>query len=201
MPPLLPLLLSVLPSDPMPALEPLALVGPAPVLVEVEDFPPMEYTYVEASFVWTDNDLLDDQLDGWDLTGSFELPMNFFVQATVRQQSKDADLNQYRIGAGWHFGLIPRLDAYGILSYQDVELDGSGSDYSDSGAGAELGLRFALLKKLELSGRLQWTDLENSDSGGGLGARWYLTERFSLGANYDRAGSDDTLTAGLRFEL
>jgi hypothetical protein len=198
---MLALLLSVLPAQPAPALEPLPLVRPAPALVEVDEFPKMEYTYIEASYVYLDSDQLNDKLDGWDLTGSLELPMNFFLQASVRQQSADADFDQYKIGAGWHFGLIPRLDAYGILSYQDVEVSGSGSDYSDTGAGAEVGLRFSLLKKLELNGRMQWSDLENSDTSGGLGARWYLTERFSLGVNIDHAGNDDLVSAGLRFEL
>jgi len=194
---LIPLTLGLLPDPSLPLLRPV----PAPALVEVDEFPKMEYTYVEASYVYLDSDQLNDKFDGWDLTGSFELPMNFFLQASVRQQSADADFDQYKIGAGWHFGLIPRLDAYGILSYQDVEVSGSGSDFSDAGVGAELGLRFSLLKKLELNGRYQWSDLENSDSSGGLGARWYLTERFSIGANFDRAGDDDLISAGLRFEL
>lgn len=198
---MLAILLSVLPAQPASFVEPLPLVRPVRAALEVDEFPQMEYTYVEASYVSLDNGQIDERLDGWDLTGSFELPMNFFLQASVRQLSAGADLDQYRIGAGWHFGLVPRLDAYGILSYQDVELSGSGSDYSDGGAGAELGLRFALLKKLELNGRVQWSDLENSDTSAGLGARWYLTERFSLGANYDDAGGDALITAGLRFEL
>ena len=161
----------------------------------------MEYTYVEASYVWLDSDSLDDQLDGWDLTGSFELPMNFFLQATVRQQSANADVDSYTIGAGWHFGLVPRLDAYGILQYQSVDVSGSASDFTDDGVGAELGLRFSLTRAIELNGRFRWSDVENSDSSGGLGARYYFGSILSAGANFDQAGNDELITAGLRFEL
>jgi hypothetical protein len=200
-PTLLCLLLNVLPAQPTIEPGPPVLL-PWPVLVASEqDFPPLEYTYVEASYVRLDSDSLNDTFDGWDLTGSFELPMNFFLQATVRQQSANADVDMYRIGAGWHFGLIPRLDAYGILSYQSVDVSGSASNFNDDGAAAELGLRFSITRKIELNGRFQWADIQDSDAGGGLGARFYVTERLSVGANYDKFGSDSLATAGLRFEL
>jgi len=166
-----------------------------------DEFPKMEYTYVEASYVWLDSDSLNDKLNGWDLTGSFELPMNFFLQATVRQQSADADVDRYTIGAGWHFGLVPRLDAYGILQYQNIDVSGSGSDFKDDGVGAELGLRFSLTRAIELSGRYQWSDLDNTDSSAGVGARYYFGSMLSAGVNYDHASDDQTITAGVRFEL
>jgi len=166
-----------------------------------DEFPPMEYTYVEASYVMLDSDSLNDELDGWDLTGSFELPMNFFLQATVRQLSADADVDRYTLGAGWHFGLVPRLDAYGILQYQTIDVSGSGTDSEDDGMGAELGLRFSLTRAIELSGRYQWSDLDDSDSSVGVGARYYFGSLLSAAVNYDQASDDKVITAGVRVEL
>lgn len=193
------LFFSVLPAQPV--LEPAPPLFAAFAPSAPEEFPEFEYTYIEASYLWLDSDTLDDELNGWDLTGSFELPANFFLQATVRQQSSDADVNKYSVGAGWHFGLLGRLDTYGVLSYQHIEVDGSASDFDEDGVGAELGLRFSLTRRIELNGRFLWTDIDESDSGGGLGARFYFTERLSAGAYYDKFGSDDQVTAGLRFEL
>ncbi len=198
---LLCLLLNALPAQPTIEFGPPVLLPRSAPLVFEQDFPPMEYTYVEGSYVRLDSDALNETLDGWDLTGSFELPMNFFLQASARQQSANADVDTYRFGAGWHFGLVPRLDAYGMLSYESVDVSGSASNSNSDGAAAELGLRFSITRKIEVNGRFLWADVESSDSGGGLGARFYLTERLSIAANYDVLGNDELLTTGLRFEL
>jgi len=166
-----------------------------------DDFPELEYTFIEANYTIRDSDDADDKLDGWNLTGSLELPLNFFLQGTVSDWSGDADVQEYRIGAGWHFGLIPRLDAYGILSYNHLEYDDSTGDFSDDGTAAELGLRFMLTRSLEANGRFLWVDADGSDSGAGLGARYYITDFLSAGANYDVIGDDELIAAGLRFEF
>jgi hypothetical protein len=192
------LLLSVLPAQPVVEPGPIALPSLPKVLAAPEEFPPMEYTYVEANYVWLDSDALNDTIDGWELTGSLELPMNFFLQGTARQLSGVADIDTYTIGAGWHFGLVPRLDAYGILQWQSVDVSGGGND---DGAGAELGLRFSLTKAIELNGRFRWSDIDDSDSSGGVGGRYYFSESLSAGANWDAAGDDTVISTGLRFEF
>ena len=166
-----------------------------------DDFPPLEYTYVEANYVRRDSDLANETLDGWDLTGSLELPMNFFLQATGHSLSGDTDLSGYRIGAGWHFGLMSRLDAYAILGYEHLKLSGSGNDDSEDSASGEIGARLMITHRIEANARLLWADLGDNDKGAGLGARFYIIPRFSVGARYDRLGDDDVISAGLRFEL
>jgi hypothetical protein len=195
------LLLGLIPNQPAPEPLPAVLLSSAPAVAAPEDFPELEYTYAEASYVSLDSDALNETLDGWDLTGSFELPMNFFLQGSARKFSGDTDLTQYRLGAGWHFGLLGRLDAYGILSYQHVEVDSPGGDSNEDAAAAELGLRFSLMRNLELNARGQWADMGDRDVGYGAGARFYMTERFSIGAYYDQLGDDQLLTAGVRVEL
>ena len=186
------------PSPALPAaVEPLAPAAFAPAA----DFPEMEYTYAEANYVWTDSDLVDDEIDGWEATGSLELPLNFFLQATYRDQSGDADLSTTRVGAGWHFGFTSRLDAYGLLAYERLEVDSSDDDDTDDGVAGELGLRLLLTDSLEVNARTMWADVGDSDAGIGVGARFYFTDRLSVGARIDAVGDDEVLAAGLRFEL
>jgi len=166
-----------------------------------DDFPPLEYTYVEANYVSHDSDLANETLDGWDLTGSLELPMNFFLQATGHSLSGDADMSGYRIGAGWHFGLMSRLDAYAILGYEHLKISGAVNDDSEDSASGEIGGRLMITHKIEANARLLWADLGENDTGAGVGARYYLMSRLSIGARYDRLGDDDVISAGLRFEL
>ena len=192
------LLLGLLPSSP--AIEP----APAPALLPAsmpapDEFPSLGYTYVEGNYVWLDNDASGEKFDGFELVGSFQLPITgLFLQAGARKQSAGPDLTTWTFGAGWHIGFAGRFDAYGILSWQDVKLEDSGSDFSDSGAAAEAGLRMGLMRNLELNGRLKWADIEGSDAGGGVGARFYFAQHLSGGLNIDRLGSDNLITAGVR---
>ena len=167
----------------------------------VQDFPELEYTYVEVNYVWLDSDDLDESIDGWEATGSLELPLNFFAQLTYSQLFGDADLDTYRLGAGWHFGFTQRFDAYGILSFAHAEVDGSGFDEEDDALAGEVGLRAMLTSNLEVNGRLLWPDVEESDTTVGVGARYYFLNRFSVGGRVESADSDPTFAVGVRFEL
>jgi hypothetical protein len=213
---LLSLLVATLPSQPLFALEPTtseplsafgARAEPSPFLAyspiarAPEDFPEMEYTYIEANYLGTDSKIADDTIDGYELTGSFEFPLNIFVQGTVSQQSGDADLDRYRLGVGWHFGFTSRFDAYGILSWEELKLDGSGDDFTDDSAAAEIGLRVLLTRSIEVNGRSQWSDNGDGDPSVGVGARFYFSGNLSLGARYDTTGDEDTGSVGLRFEI
>ncbi len=174
---------------------------PTLALAPARDVPEMEYTYIELNYIWTDNEEVDETLDGGELTGSLELPLNFFAQLTVSRQSDDADLDTYRIGAGYHLPIGSRLDAFGIVSYAHAEVDGSSNDFDDSGTAGELGLRFLLRPKLELNGSAEWVDVEEDDFGIGVGARFYLIDRFSLGGRVESLDDDLTFAVGARFEL
>jgi hypothetical protein len=184
--------------EPAPApLEP-ALAPLAPL---ADDMPEMEYTYIEANYLWTDSDAADESVGGAEFIGSLELPLNFFLQGAYTIQEDNVDVETYRLGAGWHFGLIPRLDVYGLVSYVHAELDGSASDFSSDGVAADLGARFLLTDSLEINGAIKWVDVENEQTGISLGARFYITDSISLGGRVDVLEDDESYGAGLRLEL
>ena len=177
------------------------LAPAVPARAPADDVPEMEYTYVEANYLWTHSDDADENVDGWELTGSLELPLNFFGQVTISRQSADADLDAYRIGAGYHLPLGSRFDAFGILSVAHEEVDGSGDDFDDTGLAAEVGGRMLLRPKLELNGSVEWADVDDSETGLGVGARYYLIDALSLGGRIESVDSDESFSVGLRFEL
>lgn len=179
--------------EPIPAL---ALLASAPLPA---DKPGFSYTYVEANYTGLDSDAADDTLDGFELTGSLELPLNFFVQATSSTLNGDADLNQLRLGAGWHISLGDTLDGYGVLSYVDQEFD-SGVD-DESGVAADAGVRLMLTSRIEVSGYGEWADVEDSEVGLGAAARYYFTSSLSLGARALLIDNADTWALGLRFQF
>jgi hypothetical protein len=175
-----------------------ALLAPIPV-VDEPDRPGFSYTFIEANYIVLDSDAADDNIDGFELKGSLELPLNFFAQLSGSSLSGDADLDQYRIGAGWHFALGKTIDAYGILSYVDQNFSNGIDD--ENGLTGDVGARLALTPKVEVLGFAEWADVESSEVGVGAGGRFYVTERLSLGLQALFIDTGDEWTAGARFQF
>jgi hypothetical protein len=175
------------------ALEPM----PAPALLGGDS--PFSWTFVEANYVWNDVDAVDDTLDGWEARASLELFFNLFLQAAYSQVTGDADLDQWNIGAGWHFTLGTSLDLFGILSFATQEIDDI--NFDEDGLMGEVGARYKLGERFELNGEIIWADIDESDTGFDVGARFYLIPALSLGANATFFGEDETYAAGARFEF
>jgi hypothetical protein len=174
------------------------IAGSGPAVV-VADKPGFSYTYVELNYTWFDSDAAGSSLDGVELIGSLELPLNLFVQLTGSSYSGDLDLIEYRLGAGWHFSLGETVDLYGILFWVDQNYSGGFSD--QNGAAADVGVRFAVTPKIELGGYGEWADIDNSNVGLGLTGRYYFGGALSLGARVLFIDSGDQWAAGLRFQF
>ena len=161
----------------------------------------LSFSYVELNYLITDSDDADDTLGGLELLGSLELPLNFYCQASISRQSDDADLDQYRIGAGYHLPIGDVVMAYGLLSYARTEVDDTGDDFDDNGGAGELGARMLASPKLELNGAAKWVNVDENDFGLGIGARWYFTQAVSVGGRIDSIEGEDSLAFGARFQF
>jgi hypothetical protein len=181
------------------ALEPSLAAAPFATSLPQDDKPGFSYTYVEGNYTWLDSDAAHDTLNGLELTGSLELPLNFFVQLTSSTLNGDADLDELRLGAGWHFSLGDTLDAYGLLSYVDQKFDSGVSD--EDGITGDAGVRLMLTPKIEVGGYGEWANIDDSEVGLGATARYYLTSRLSLGTRVLLIDSGNLWAAGLRFQF
>lgn len=181
----------------LPAFEPVA--APAPMLLGGNT--PFSWTYVEANYKWRDVDGLNDSLDGWELRASFELFMNLFLQGAYSQISGDVDLDEYSLGAGWHFPVGTTFDVFGILSYTRDEVDGSGISADEDGPMAEVGGRVMLGEKIEANGEIIWANLDSSETGFDVGGRFYITPKISVGANVTWFDQDELFAVGGRFQF
>lgn len=190
------------PVEPAPNLELPAFVpvaAPAPMLIGGET--PFSWTFVEANYLWRDVDALSDELDGWELRASLELFLNLFLVGSYSQLSGDADLDQYSLGVGFHLPVGTRFDAFGILSYAKDEIDGSGFSDEADGPMLEVGGRFMLGEKIELNGEIIWANLDDSDTGFDVGARFYIIPALSVGANVTVFDEDELFALGGRFQF
>lgn len=158
----------------------------------------LSYSYVEAGYLNSDYDDLDVDADGFGLQGSWGFTPNlhgFASFATQEADDFDADLDQFEVGIGGNWALSDKLDVIATVSYVDVELDGPGRfNADDNGFALGGALRGRVTDALELRGGIKYTELDEGgdDTALNLGARYYFTPMFALGA--DVSFSDDVTT-------
>lgn len=173
----------------------------APALAEDS----LNYNYLSASYLDTRLDDPDLDGDGIDLRGSVEVSDSLFFTAGYASQSFDfdIDLNQWSVGIGGHLPLSDRLDLVGTVSYVDAEIETDFGSDDENGFGTSVGLRAALASNFELEGGISYLDLGDAgdDTTLNLGARYYFSPEFALGAGVSAGDDVTTWNLGVRFEF
>ena len=179
-----------------------AVLGGAPALAEG-----LNYNYVEAAYVDTeiDDSAFDVDGDGIALGGSVELGESIFLIAGYSAQEFDfgIDLDQWSVGVGGHIPISEKIDLVGSVSYVDAEVDTRFGNFDDSGYGLSVGVRARVADNVEVEGGVNYVDLDDvgDDTTFGVGARYYFTPEFALGAGV-ALGSDATgWSIGVRYEF
>lgn len=184
----------------MPLLAAGALLAPAHALADIS------YSYGQLDYQMVDAD--NDDGDGFQLGGSFELTPNVFVLGEYQDGDFDSGLEYtaYRLGAGYHAPVNEKVDWYGQFTWEnyEVELDtpfGTASADED-GFGLEGGLRGMVTKQIELNGHVKYVDLGDNidDTLIGVGALYHASQQFAVGAEYED-GDESTFSLFARFHF
>jgi opacity protein-like surface antigen len=176
----------------------------------------ISYNYVELNYI-VDQKLdfgggVDDDGDGWNFNGSFALNDTFFVNggySDVTLDDTDVDLSNLNLGIGARSALSDKVDMFGVLSYEDYEVDipGFGS-FDEDGFGVAGGLRGLISDGLELNGQVKYTDVGDADGWGfKIGGVFAFAPNWAINASYsaselEESGTDldiDELRLGLRY--
>jgi hypothetical protein len=176
------------------------------------------YTYVEigaTSLNPDDTSLTNDNVDTYYIRGSLGLGM-FHIFAAYENQSldyQDTSGDLYRLGAGLHVEVGPKLDLVGEAAwlYSDLSSDLSTLDDTTDGFEGKVGARWMPLPwdggGLELDGNFLYVDLDNrlasDDIGSGweAGAQLHFLQMFSVGAMYSIVDSDDKVAINARMSF
>jgi hypothetical protein len=178
----------------LPAIEPLAQVQQT----VTANSSGLDYSYIEAGYIWTDSHQADENLGGLELVGSVQFAPHWFARVAYDHQSNDADLDRFFVGAGYHTPLDEKLDLYGLFSIVHDEISDTGNDFSDTGYAAEIGLRVLVTPTFEVNGAAEWVDVHDSDPGLKCGVRHDFTNSLSIVARAEFVANDETFAAGLR---
>jgi hypothetical protein len=194
---------------------------PAELPAPMQDAPErakFSYTYIEVgwnSLTLDDNSVTDDDVNTYYVRASLGLGL-FHVFGSYENQAigfQDTSTDLYRLGAGVHFGLTPKLDLVGEAAwlYSDMSSDLAALDDTTDGFEGRAGARWMPIVwgggGFELDGNFVYVDLENrlasNDSGTGweAGARVHFLEMFSMGAMYSMVDGDDSMNIDARWSF
>ena len=176
----------------------------------------ISYSYAELNYI-VDEDVDvsgvgDDDGDGWNFNASFAIDNTFFINggySDVNLDDFNIDVSNLNIGIGGRNRISDMLDAYGVVSYEDFEVDIPGSgDVDEDGFGIAGGLRGLLSEGFELNGQIKYTDIDDFDGWSfKLGGLFAIAPNWAINADYtagelEDSGVDldiDEIRIGLRY--
>ena len=145
----------------------------------------------------------DINFRGTGFGGSMLTDGGLLLVASKRDLDADLNIHGFNVNMGievtsFGFGGKSEISDYSdfffLIQYVDLKAKASILGYSDSitesGKGAQMGIRSMASDNLELSASINYIDVDGSSSTKSLGANYYLTDSFSLGVNYELDGSE-----------
>ncbi len=174
------------------------LLAAAPLAAQAED---MSYSYVDLGWLSTDIDN-GPTADGFGLRGSIGFAENFFAFAEYsNQQVSGVDVDQYAVGLGGRFGISENVDLVGRAGYIQADASSGGFSIDDDGYLVSAGIRGRVADGFELEGHVIHRDFGggSDDTSVAVGGRYFFTENFAVGAEYEMADDANTILAGVRF--
>lgn len=161
------------------------------------------YTYIEGGYQYLDLDDFDVDGDGWAIGGSVALTDRFHLIAGYSSLGLDfgIDVASVNIGVGGSLPLDRSVHLVAEAGYARVDIDTPLSDFDDDGLFVNGGLRWMVTEGLELSGWLNYVNLDDSgsDTGFSLGGLFSITPELALGASVDLGDDATGYSVGLRY--
>jgi hypothetical protein len=178
------------------------------------------YTYADAGYRNVDSDSFSG--DGFQVGFSFGATdymqvvgsySRLWVDDIDYATDVDVDIDEFTIGFGGHYSITDKIDLAGDLVYVDDEYTGDARPYglgykanineSEEGYQATLYGRIQVLEKLEMTPHVVYRDLEDSDTGFGLGLVYDLTRKFAVRVRGTHFSDDSTtnLFVGMRLNM
>jgi hypothetical protein len=176
------------------------LLAGSVAFAQSSDKEPPKWSYIEAGYIdFNPDDGLSD--DGWFAGGS----VGFLKMIHVFAEYDDVgDYTFWNVGAGWHGLLGDPADLFAQVQWNDVEVDTGAGDISDDGYEIGAGVRWKVIKWLELKGQVNWYDYDQSgdDVSFNVGALFtFLGDKLGVGADYEVVDDADTLRGFVRWNF
>ena len=180
-----------------------------------------DYTYADAGYRNVDSDNYSG--DGFQVGLSYGATDYMHIVGTYSRlwvddidgaSNVDVDIDEFTIGFGGHYSITDKIDLVGEIAYVDDEYTGDAKpdvlgyktniNESEEGYQATVYGRIQALKKLEMTPHIVYRDVEDSETGFGLGLVYDLTKKFAIRARATSFNGDNDTTnlfLGLRLYM
>ena len=178
------------------------------------------YTFADAGYRNVDSDNYSG--DGFQVGFSFGATDYMHVVGTYSRlwvddidgaSSVDVDIDEFTIGFGGHYSITDKIDLAGELVYVDDEYTGDARpdglgfktniNESEEGYQATVYGRIQVLEKLEMTPHVVYRDVDDSETGFGLGLVYDLTRKFAIRVRGTHFSDESTtnLFVGMRLNM
>ena len=165
----------------------------------------LSYDFVRLDIVNTEIDTgpADVDGDGFELFGSVAVGEQFYLFAGYQDIGFDFDIDgtQIELGGGFRHGISRKTDFVATLSYVDLELDSPAGSADEDGLGLSAGVRHLLNDNFEVSGRVNYVDLTDSDTSLEFRGEYFLYDNWVIGAGLEFGDDTTTWLIGGRFNF
>ncbi len=157
---------------------------------------PLNYNFIDVDYFDVEVDGAPVSDSGFSVGGSAEFAENFFFAGRYA----DTDpLERVTAGVGAKTTLAPATSIYGLLSFENI--DAKVAD--DNGFGVEAGLRQAVTNSFEVSGALQYYQIDDvatfdDEFGFKIGGLFNFNDNFGIEAGYNNVDDYEEITVGGR---
>jgi hypothetical protein len=163
------------------------------------------YSYIQANYEKVDVSGGDG--DGFRVAGSVQINDSWFVFAGYGSSDIDSrigrfDIDRTTLGGGWNSAISENTDWFVTLVYNDLGASGRGlgSD-SDSGLGANIGIRSMLNPNFELYGSLGYANFSDRGDVTVVAAGLWYTVGGNVALGFDFEADSDITSFGIGIRL
>jgi hypothetical protein len=171
-----------------------------PLAAQAED---MSYSFIDLGYSELNLDG-GPTGDGFGVRGSIGFAENFFGFADyLSQDFSGLDLDIYSIGLGGRMEIAESVDLVGKAGYLKADASGGGLSGDESGYLVSAGVRARPASQFELEGNVVYRDFGSGadDTAVAVAARYFFTDMFALGAEYEMSDDQDIWFAGVRLSF
>jgi opacity protein-like surface antigen len=169
-----------------------AVVAPSVTFADKPD-----WRYVEGGYTKLDFDNNESfEPDGFTASGKYLLNSNWYLSGEYSFfEEGNFDFDMLTVGAGYRLPVNATTDAYFGANLERV--DGDIDD--DNGYSVNAGLRSMVTEQIELAGEVGYYDVDGGEATIKVGANYYITPQWAVGASYELIDELDIMQVTARY--
>lgn len=158
-----------------------------------------EWRYVEGGYTKMDFDDNESfEPDGFVVSSKYLLNSNIYLNGEYSNFEEGSfDFDMLTLGAGYRLPINNTTDAYFGANFERID-----GDFDDeTGYSVNAGLRSMVTEQVELLGEVGYYDVEDGDTTFKVGANYYITPQWAIGASYKLIDELDIMQVTARYSF